>query len=96
MMAQVCRVWLMGSSVELKQSIEPLVNSLVILTIFPFPVRTFPSPSLTWFNRPSAVDRPPRDDWYRTSMPQSFIHARNTQGFVHVRKYAQLVQPCID
>src|ERR1700733_16005525 len=71
-----CLVWLLAVFIESEQSINPLFDSLFILTIFPFPVRTFPSPSLTWFNRPSAVDRPSRDERGRTFMPKAFVHVR--------------------
>jgi hypothetical protein len=74
--AWLCRVCWLGASIELEQSINPLFDRLFILTIFPFPVRTFPSPSLTWFNRPFAVDRPSRDDGRDTFVPKAFVHVR--------------------
>jgi hypothetical protein len=66
----------LAATIKSEPSINPLFDGLFILTIFPFPVRTFPSPSLTWLNRPFAVDRPSRDDRCSTFMPKTFVHVR--------------------
>jgi hypothetical protein len=75
-----------GCTIKLEPSINPLFDGLPILTIFPFSVRTFPSPSLTRLNRPSAVDRPSRDDRCSTFMPKAFIQLRKALGLVHSLK----------